>query len=347
MASADPQCDICQLKHITKPAVVWCSECDEAICIDCNEHHSLMKATKNHKTIPIEDYNSLPESVAAIQHHCVRHGEKFEFYCPSHTAPCCVKCVKETHRQCNVDLLRDVVQGIKESAAFSELENSLLEIRDIYEYINEDNPDQMEEIESQASAYIKDIRKFRQELNAYLDHLEQQIENELLNKKQDIHGRITKMTLEINKKLTNSEKKLSNISQVKQHASNLQAFLMMKEIEKDVQDDMSYIGELRNNPSWKTFSLQLKMNPELKCFMQKVNLWGEVVVDTSERSINTCLTKNREAQYLLHSKTKSIDKDKITLEQKTAIGVTGENNSISGCEVLPDGKLVSELPGKG
>ena len=136
---------------------------------------------------------------------------------------------------------------------------------------------------------------------------------------------------------------MNNIAQVKQHASNLQTFLALKEIEEEVQGDMSYIEDLRKNPSWKTFSLQFKLNPELKCVMQKVKLWGEVVVDVRERSIKTNLTKNREAQILLPTQTMSTDIDQINLKQKTTIKIKGDDRWIKGCEILPDGKLVLVL----
>lgn len=59
MATATKTCGVCELRHITKPPIVWCSECEEGLCTECQEHHSLSKGTRNHKVIPITEYSKL------------------------------------------------------------------------------------------------------------------------------------------------------------------------------------------------------------------------------------------------------------------------------------------------
>lgn len=63
MATATNSCRICEVRHVTKPSVVWFPECDEGFCSDCVEHHSLAKATRHHKTITIAEYQMLPPDV--------------------------------------------------------------------------------------------------------------------------------------------------------------------------------------------------------------------------------------------------------------------------------------------
>ncbi|CAC5399372.1 unnamed protein product [Mytilus coruscus] len=54
MATSTTLCSPCSVRHITKPSTYWCSECEEAICDDCQEHHKVLKATRSHELIPIE-----------------------------------------------------------------------------------------------------------------------------------------------------------------------------------------------------------------------------------------------------------------------------------------------------
>ncbi|CAG2215526.1 unnamed protein product [Mytilus edulis] len=61
MASFSNSCGVCDLRHTNKPSIVWCTECDEGLCKECQEHHSLSKGTKNHKTLAITEYMNLPD----------------------------------------------------------------------------------------------------------------------------------------------------------------------------------------------------------------------------------------------------------------------------------------------
>ena len=59
MSRSPSLCGICDIRHISKPSEVWCPDCEEGICQECIEHHSLVKPSRNHTTIPIEEYQKL------------------------------------------------------------------------------------------------------------------------------------------------------------------------------------------------------------------------------------------------------------------------------------------------
>jgi hypothetical protein len=63
--------------HISKPSDVWCPDCDEGLCTECLDHHSLAKLCRKHTTIPIAEYRKLPSYVLEIKEHCNEHHEKF------------------------------------------------------------------------------------------------------------------------------------------------------------------------------------------------------------------------------------------------------------------------------
>jgi hypothetical protein len=60
MTSRNILCGICEVQHITKDADQWCPECDEGLCFECDNHHKVSKATRNHGVITIENYHKLP-----------------------------------------------------------------------------------------------------------------------------------------------------------------------------------------------------------------------------------------------------------------------------------------------
>ncbi|CAG2185343.1 unnamed protein product [Mytilus edulis] len=58
MASNISRCGICDLRHLSNPSTHWCQGCDETLCSECKEHHTLLKATRGHTTIPNDDYKN-------------------------------------------------------------------------------------------------------------------------------------------------------------------------------------------------------------------------------------------------------------------------------------------------
>jgi hypothetical protein len=51
MSSSPSFCGICDIRHISKQSEVWCPDCEEGLCTECIEHHSLVKLSRGHTTI--------------------------------------------------------------------------------------------------------------------------------------------------------------------------------------------------------------------------------------------------------------------------------------------------------
>lgn len=124
-------CTPCHEDDISVKAITWCGECEEFLCLDCDKHHSRFKQLKKHKRMTVENFDKLPLSLKSLTNRCAYHeGERFEFFCSFHAAPCCVKCLKENHRECrDLGPLSEVVGNIKTSAAMSNRERELNEVK--------------------------------------------------------------------------------------------------------------------------------------------------------------------------------------------------------------------------
>ena len=129
MSSSPSFCGMCDIRHISKPSEVWCPDCEEGLCAQCIEYHSLVKLSRGHTTIPISGYQKLPSYVVEVKEHCNEHNEKFNLFCREHECPCCGICMVETHRDCvDVTILKNIVKNVKTSDLFNEIDQLINEM---------------------------------------------------------------------------------------------------------------------------------------------------------------------------------------------------------------------------
>ena len=129
MSSAPSFCGICDIRHISKPSEVWCPDCEEGICTECIEHHNLAKPSRNHTTIPIEEYQKLPSYVLEITEYCDEHHES-SIYTVKNMSVCVGEFASwKKHSDCkNVTLMEEIIKNVKESTMFDETDHLIKEM---------------------------------------------------------------------------------------------------------------------------------------------------------------------------------------------------------------------------
>lgn len=129
MATSIPSCSPCNTHHITIPSLVWCTECDEGLCSQCQKHHAASKGSRNHNTLPITEYQELPSEVQKINHYCDKHNEKYTIYCIKHECPCCGSCIVEDHIGCQeLYRLSYIIDKSETAKASIEIQQSLSDL---------------------------------------------------------------------------------------------------------------------------------------------------------------------------------------------------------------------------
>ncbi|XP_063448364.1 transcription intermediary factor 1-beta-like [Mytilus trossulus] len=148
MSSKLTVCGVCEYRNITKPSVVWCSECDEGLCDECKEHHAASKGSREHSIVPISEYQQLPSNVLEITQSCQKHNEKYVIFCKKHDCPCCRRCVVETHDDCKeLNAIDDVIRNVKSSSAFLEMEHMLAELSENLQRIKIDRQNNIKSLQ--------------------------------------------------------------------------------------------------------------------------------------------------------------------------------------------------------
>ena len=174
---------ICEAQHITKYADQWCPACDEGLCSECENHHTISKFSRNHGVISIENYHKLPSSISEIGIHCEYHDMKYTHFSQHHDKPCCPDCIFTNHKDCGELLsIREIIKTSKTSTLIDNIEQNLTDIKNNnIDKIMKNRQTNLSEIRQQRHMFQDHIKQMRVNINSHLDTLEQNFLQELYN----------------------------------------------------------------------------------------------------------------------------------------------------------------------
>ncbi|CAG2231791.1 unnamed protein product [Mytilus edulis] len=147
MSDSTVMCGVCCLRHFSKPSPGWYLECEVGLCWDCKEHHSLLKATRNHNIIPITEYQKVPLNV---------------------------KCDIETHNNCKdlIEKEKNYITDVKCSARFQEVEEMLNGTAENIKRIRINRQENLTSLEEERKKIQNNIIQTRIKINNHLDKLQ-------------------------------------------------------------------------------------------------------------------------------------------------------------------------------
>ncbi|CAC5357685.1 unnamed protein product [Mytilus coruscus] len=335
MSSNWSLCDICDNDKIAKSSVVWCSECDEGLCGDCKEHHNISKGTQNHKTVSIGEYK-LPTEVLQISKICTKHNEKYELFCRKHDYPCCKKCVK-SHNDCkSLTDMNEIIKNVKTSNAFYEIEQILLEVVENIKRISTTREDNLVYLENKKREIEAEIKQIRTKMNRYLDKLQYDLMKELMATEQEKSSKIRQLLTTLTKKGQEITKFQTNFAHIKQYASELQTFLSMKQLEKDIAVEEAFIQSLTKRDTTNQVNISFRINKSLQEITASEQRFGDINVSSDQCYLSIQKRKDRQAQIMVVAlPTRNIDNLTRTLQKH----INTMMSNVKGCSMLPDGRM--------
>ncbi|CAC5384866.1 unnamed protein product [Mytilus coruscus] len=340
MATKWSVCSICDFQHTTKPSVVWCSECDEGLCENCRQHHSVSRSTRNHYIISIEKYRSLPNEIHEISNSCKKHHEKYHLYCQKHECPCCKICIVENHNGCND--LRDInaiVKDVKSSSALLDIKYNLEEILKDLKNIRKNRQDNLMSLTEEKNRIVEDVKEVRVAVNEYCDKIQQKIITELEAIEEAESKKICQILNTVNTKEQETEKNIRSLENIKLYASDLQTFLFMKQIENDVKGREESIQSISQSKNLIKTTISCKFNLTAQEFSRTFPKFGEIIIQAEPSKIHLGNSKRKSNQAQTFASLpilKSFESLKLTLLKE--VKTNGEN--VTGCSYLPGGNMV-------
>ncbi|XP_071136154.1 uncharacterized protein [Mytilus edulis] len=336
MASNCSLCGVCDNRQMAKFAVVWCSECDEGLCEDCKEHHSISKDGKNHGTYSITKHKKLPSEILQTARVCKIHNEEYKFFCTKHDCPCCKKC-KKSHKDCKaLTDINEIIQEVKTSNAFREIEQTLQEVVRNMKILSTNRKDNLESIEIKKRQIEVEIKQARTKVNHQLDQLQDGLIKELMAVHQQESSKIQNILTSLDSK----EKEITELQvffdNIKQKASDLQAFLTMKEIEKGLADEEKNIQSIANSGITNKVNISCQISQLLQQITSNVSKFGDINVSSDPCQLFIHNRKDRQAQIMLAVPTRNISNLVLTLQKH----IDTKLSDVQDCSLLPKGRMV-------
>ena len=97
--SGKAQQKMCESCDSSSVAAAKCVQCDELLCSECKRAHGLVKLTRDHQIISLEDVvpkRKIPEAEPSVKSWvCDKHEEKITCFCFHCSEPVCPFCISE------------------------------------------------------------------------------------------------------------------------------------------------------------------------------------------------------------------------------------------------------------
>ena len=339
MSSSPSLCGTCDIRHISKPSEIWCSQCEEGICTECIQYHSVAKPSRNHTTIPIAEYRKLPSYVLEIKEICDEHHENFNLYCKEHECPCCRICNLENHSGCkNVSAIEKIIKNVKTSTMLTEIEHLIKEMIETIGIIRQNRETNSSAVKEQKRIIEIEIQELRIKINTHLDRLQEDLMKEL----DEAETHVTDKTHELLVSLDEKQKELTeyqtNIVNIEKYASDLQTFLAVKQIEKDVETHDMGLQALVNSDNLSQTKLAFKIDTGLKTIVTSIHKFGKVVVESKPCELTFARKKEKQAQMIVADLLPPMSVENIQLNLKQKMNTKG--TCITGCSLLSNDRTV-------
>lgn len=175
------ECSPCKRDGNTIQATIFCLQCKDYLCLSCEKYHESFHATKTHKLVSGEQ---IPEDFHEAQSFCTSRimcqcdRNELEMYCRDHNKIICSDCKTIRHRQCQISMLDEYTLEAKQDTdgAISQKANEIKEKITTLKYRRKQD---LEKLAFETRNCKEDIASIREEINQYLDKIEEKTLNDL------------------------------------------------------------------------------------------------------------------------------------------------------------------------
>ncbi|CAG2255462.1 unnamed protein product [Mytilus edulis] len=230
----------------------------------------------------------------------------------------------------------DITRNINSSNALTDIGHTLSEIVENIRRLRNDREDNLSTKEKKRKDIEKEVLETRARINLHLDKLQNAILKDLKTREEEDINKIRRLL----KSMTDKEEEITelqtNISNIKQYASELQTFLALKHIEKDVVAEEKHIQSMVKSDGANQVDFSCKINPTLQGFVSAIEKFGDVMVTADPCKMIILKQKDKQVQMMVAVTPLTINSLKPSLQQTLDSTLT----FTTGCSLLPDCRMV-------
>lgn len=268
---------------------------------------------------------------STCNHH---YNKRLSHFCQKHDEVICAKCIPESHEECqNVQPIEKAADTAKFGYALSSLETRIQNLKLIVTDMLRVNADNFSTLNDQKQTVKKKIKQIRSGINAYLEKLENELGNDLMEKYKVCVKEIDKERQIYLQQKENLDDWTREIKAMKNHASSVHLFSMAKLLHpKQKANEDSVQKRLADS---KTSNIEFEQSRILLDFKRLVMSYGKISIRESPALMSSAHRK----AFVIPSLLSRNDKPPSPVVSKFETSVFGNNvDVVRGC-FLPDDRL--------
>jgi DNA-binding beta-propeller fold protein YncE len=245
----------------------------------------------------------------------------------------------ENHNECSdVTILENIVKDVKTSDIFNGIEELISEMTESIGKIRQNRETNSIAVREQKIIAANEIRELRTKIINQLDNLQDDLLKELTEAEKQITDETQELLASLDKKQKELSEHQTNIFNIRKYASDLQTYLAIKQIEKEVETQDTCLQSIVNSHSLIQTTISYKIDTGLKAITTNIQKFGEVVVESKPCELTLVRKKDKQAQMMVANLSPPMSVENIQLNLKQKINTKG--SKIRGCSLLPGGRMV-------
>ena len=234
--------------------------------------------------------------------------------------------------------MEEIIKNVKTSSMFNETEHLIKEMIENIGRIRQNSETNSSAIKEQTRIIENEIQELRKTITNHLDRLQENLMMELNEAEMQVTNESRELLVSLDEKQKELNEYQTNIVNIKKYASDLQTFIAVKQIEKDVETHDTCLQSLVNSDSLNQTKLTYKIDTGLKNIPTNIQKFAKVVVESKPCEMVFVQRKDKQAQLMVAELSPPMSVDNIQLNLMQTINTKGTN--IKGCSLLPDGRMV-------
>ena len=244
----------------------------------------------------------------------------------------------ETHRDCiDVTILENLIKDVKTSDIFNEIEQLISEMTETIGNIRQNRETNSGAVREHKIIVENEIQELRTKINNHLDKLQENMMKELTEAQKQITNETQELLVSLDEKQNELTEYQTNVVNIRKYASDLQTYLAVKQIEKEIETHDTCLQSLVKSHNLNQTTLSCKIDNGLKTIATNIQKFGEIVVASRPCEMIIVRRKDKQAQMMVADLSAPVSVDNIQLKLKQKINIKG--GYIRGCSFLPEGRM--------